>query len=82
MSSDAAAEPRGGMEIQPHAVTPLNESRRSGGIVSLFSKWKPLKTPKVTASLTLYLLGLFVAFVARPPLTISDEMQTRWGCTS
>lgn len=90
---DGAAEPtaqrqtRGtnNMEIQPRAVTPDDRARGSGGsggggggIVAVLKKWKPLKTPKVTASLTLYLLGLFVAFVARPPVTITDEMQHRY----
>lgn len=86
---DGAAEPiaqrrtRGtdNMEIQPRAVTPDDRARGGGGgggIVAVLKKWKPLKTPKVTASLTLYLLGLFVAFVARPPVTITDEMQNRY----
>ena len=47
-------------------------------MVAVLKRWKPHKTPKITASLTLYLLGLFAAFVARPPVTITDEMQTRY----
>ena len=46
--------------------------------MAVLKKWRPHKTPKVTASLTLYLFGLFVAFVARPPVTITDEMQARY----
>ena len=70
------------MEIQPRAVPPTDDRARGGGgsrgVVAVLKKWRPHKTPKVTASLTLYLFGLFAAFVARPPVTITDEMQTRY----
>jgi hypothetical protein len=32
----------------------------------------------VTASVGLYIFGLFVAFLARPPVTITNEMQTTY----
>ena len=73
-----------GMDIQPRVAPPpdrdpAGRSRSgAGGLISLVSKWKPLKTPKLTASLTVYVLGLFVAFVARPPVAITDEMQARY----
>ena len=50
------------MDIAPRDAP----TRRSGGIVSSLRRWNPTKTPKTTATLTLYLFGLFVAFVARP----------------
>jgi len=62
------------MDIAPRDAP----TRRSGGIVSSLRRWNPTKTPKTTATLTLYLFGLFVAFVARPPVTITDQMQTRY----
>ena len=71
------------MEIQPRAVPPSDDRERGGGggggggIVAVLKKWKPHKTPKVTASLTLYLIGLFVAFVARPPMFTPLEAMSR-----
>eukprot|EP00227_Mantoniella_beaufortii_P007927 CAMPEP_0197577228 /NCGR_PEP_ID=MMETSP1326-20131121/1933_1 /TAXON_ID=1155430 /ORGANISM="Genus nov. species nov., Strain RCC2288" /LENGTH=312 /DNA_ID=CAMNT_0043140263 /DNA_START=274 /DNA_END=1208 /DNA_ORIENTATION=+ len=81
MDAHEEPPPAPGMEIQRRAEE--EEPRRppkprSGGIVSMLSKWQPHKTPKITASVGLYLFGLFVAFVARPPVTITDEMQTRY----
>ena len=32
----------------------------------------------MTASVGLYIFGLFVAFLARPPVTITDQMQTTY----
>ena len=62
------------MDIAPRDAP----ARRSGGIVSSLRRWNPTKTPKTTVTLALYLFGLFVAFVARPPVTITDQMQTRY----
>ena len=62
------------MDIAPRDAP----ARRSGGIVSSLRQWNPTKTPKTTVTLALYLFGLFVAFVARPPVTITDQMQTRY----
>ena len=72
--ADAAPDPPMRMDIAPRDAP----TRRSGGIVSSLRRWNPTKTPKTTATLTLYLFGLFVAFVARPPVTITDQMQTRY----
>merc|ERR1719478_1269041 len=62
------------MDIAPRDAP----ARRPGGIVSSLRRWNPTKTPKTTVTLALYLFGLFVAFVARPPVTITDQMQTRY----
>ena len=72
--ADAAPDPPMRMDIAPRDAP----TRRSGGIVSSLRRWNPTKTPKTTVTLTLYLFGLFVAFVARPPVTITDQMQTRY----
>ena len=67
------------MDIQPRAPDPEPSRRpQRGGIVRVVSRWNPRATPKLTASLTLYVFGLFVAFVASPPVTVTDEMQSRY----
>ena len=37
-------------------------------------QWKPLKTPRTTSTLVLYILGLYVAFYARAPVEITESM--------
>ena len=67
-----------------HCVSPIGlggghlSPSPDGRAVSSMRRWNHTKTPKTTATLTLYLFGLFVAFVARPPVTITDQMQTRY----
>ena len=51
---------------------------RGGGIISLVSRWKPHKTPRFTLTVVLYLLGLFLAFAAKPPVTVTPAMQDRY----
>ena len=73
------AAPKPTMDIQTRVPEPEPSRRpQRGGIVRLVSRWNPRATPKLTASLMLYLFGLFVAFVASPPVTITDEMQSRY----
>ena len=46
--------------------------------MSYVSRWRPLRTPRLTLTLLLYLFGLFVAFGARPPVTVTDAAQERY----
>ena len=51
---------------------------RPGGLLSVVARWNPRATPKFTITAILYLLGLFIAFGARPPVVITDEMQVSY----
>ena len=78
----AAGPARPGTAIAPRAPEPRDDSARRrahrGGLVSYVSRWRPLRTPRLTLTLLLYLFGLFVAFGARPPVTVSDAAQERF----
>ena len=81
--SDAAVPAPPGTAIAPRAPEPRDEAfarsgAKRGGLVSYVSRWRPLKTPRFTLTLLLYLFGLFVAFGARPPVTVTDAMQERY----
>ena len=41
-------------------------------------QWQPLRTPRTTSTLVLYVLGLYVAFYARAPVQITDAMATAY----
>jgi len=51
---------------------------KPGGLLRYVSRWNPRTTPRFTTTVLLYLLGLFLAFGAVPPVTISNEMQERY----
>ena len=81
--SDAAVPAPPGTAIAPRAPEPRDEAfarsgAKRGGLVSYVSRWRPLKTPRFTLTLLLYLFGLFVAFGASPPVTVTDAMQERY----
>jgi hypothetical protein len=79
---DPSPSPR--MDIQPRreASPPPRDraasGRGGGGIVGVVSRWRPIETPRFTSCVLLYLLGIFVAFYATPPVTITDAMQTKY----
>ncbi len=46
------------------------QQRQSASFITLIKNWKPRTTPKLTFSLGLYVVGIFLAFFARPfPVT-------------
>ena len=82
-AADAAGPAPPGTAIAPRAPEPRDEAfarsgAKRGGLVSYVSRWRPLKTPRFTLTLLLYLFGLFVAFGAAPPVTVTDAMQERY----
>ena len=83
-NADGAAEPAPtGTAIAPRAPEPRDDDMawsraHRGGLVSYVSRWRPLKTPRFTLTLLVYLFGLFVAFGAAPPVTTTDAMQERY----
>jgi len=82
-NADGAAGPAPpGTAIAPRAPEPRDDSARRrahrGGLVSYVSRWRPLRTPRLTLTLLLYIFGLFVAFGARPPVTVTDAAQERY----
>ncbi|CAL57725.1 unnamed product [Ostreococcus tauri] len=55
-----------------------SSSSSFGSLVRVIGRWRPLKTPRVTMSVFLYVLGMYVAFYARAPVEITPRMRARY----
>lgn len=47
-------------------------------LVRALGRWRPLQTPKLTMSIFLYVVGLYVACYARAPVVVTDDMRMRY----
>ena len=49
-----------------------------GAIARAVRGWRPHRTPRLTTTVLLYVVGLYVAFYARPPVEITPAMRRRY----
>ncbi len=71
-----------------HASRCVNERRAQterrrrstvkGAIARAVRGWRPHRTPRLTTTVLLYVVGLYVAFYARPPVEITPAMRRRY----